>query len=126
MMETPNDKYYAIKIQADDGSLKTIVYFSSPMDLITAKLESEADGQWLANNFYKLTVYDKDQYECASIYCSQQFIAYLFVHKPNVIEGCHITRPSLSEATLLFEAIDTLTIYEYSKLTNTEVRYANQ
>ena len=125
MTYSPNDNYYAIKIQDQDGSLKTIVYFSSPMDLITAKLESESDGQWLANNFYKLTVYDKDQYKCASIFCSQEFIAYLFVNKPSVIDGCRITRPSLPEATLLFEAIDTLTVYEYSKLTNTEARYAN-
>lgn len=125
MTNSQNDNYYAIKIQEQDGSLKTIIYFSSPMDLITAKLESEADGQWLANNLYKLTVYDKDQYECASIFCSQQFIAYLFVNKPSVIDGCHITRPSLQEATLLYEAIDTLTVYEYSKLTNTEARYAN-
>lgn len=125
MTDSQNDNYYAIKIQEQDGSLKTIVYFSSPMDLITTKLESEADGQWLANNLYKLTVYDKDSYECASIFCSQQFIAYLFVHKPSVIDGCHITRPSLPEATLLYEAIDTLTVYEYSKLTNKETRYAN-
>lgn len=125
MTNLQNDNYYAIKIQEQDGSLKTIVYFSSPMDLITAKLESESDGQWLANNLYKLTVYDKDHYECASIFCSQEFIAYLFVNKPSVIDGCHITRPSLPEATLLYEAIDTLTVYEYSKLTNKESRYAN-
>ena len=125
MTNSQNDNYYAIKIQEQDGSLKTIVYFSSPMDLITAKLESEADGKWLANNLYKLTVYDKDQYECASIFCSQEFIAYLFVNKPSVIDGCHITRPSLPEATLLYEAIDTLTVYEYSKLTNKETKYAN-
>lgn len=125
MTYSQNDNYYAIKIQEQDGSLKTIIYFASDKDLITAKLESESDGQWLASNFYKLSIYDKDSYECASIYCSQEFIAYLFVNKPSVIDGCHITRPSLPEATLLFEAIDTLTVYEFSKLTNKESRYAN-
>lgn len=93
-------------------TLKTIIYISSPMELMTLIAKQQL-GLPLAEQLYKLT--DCGNTEGLSyIFCSQEFIARLFTREDSdeLLDNIHITRPSLADYDLLAEAISVAYINE--------------
>lgn len=93
-------------------TLKTIVYISSPAELLTIIAKQQL-GLPLAEQLYKLT-------DCGNteglryIFCSQEFIARLFTREDSdeLLDHIHITRPSPLDYDLLSEAISVAYINE--------------
>lgn len=93
-------------------TLKTIIYISSPMELLTI-IAKQQQGLPLAEQLYKLT--DCGNSEGLSyIFCSQEFMARLFTREDSdeLLNHIHIARPSLADYNLLAEAISVAYINE--------------
>lgn len=93
---------------------KTLVYFLGYKDLLAYQ---RRNATWLAENFYKLTLLDCESAELESgcVYCSPEFIKYLFVYKSDLLDGIYIERPNIGEALLLVDAIEMSLAYERTK-----------
>lgn len=119
-----NSDYVAVKIyNFATRELACIIYFSDSEELIEfgSKLSYEPNQfNWLAANLYKMVNTSSDT-RLQVAFASQQFMARLFVNRPDLIDGILITRPELSESELLIDALINAAITEASSKHNEEL-----
>lgn len=121
--ELLNSDYVAVKIyNFATRELACIIYFSDSEELIEFgnKLSYEPNQfNWLSANLYKMVNTSSDT-RLQVAFASQQFMARLFVNRPDLIDGILITRPDLSESELLIDALINAAIAEASSKPNEE------
>lgn len=121
--ELLNSDYVAVKIyNFATRELACIIYFSDSEELIEfgSKLSYEPNQfNYLAANLYKMVNTSSDT-RLQVAFASQQFMARLFVNRPDLIDGILITRPDLSESELLIDALINAAITEASSKPNEE------
>lgn len=121
--ELLNSDYVAVKIyNFATRELACIIYFSDSEELIEfgSKLSYEPNQfNWLAANLYKMVNTSSDT-RLQVAFASQQFMARLFVNRPDLIDGILITRPDISESDLLIDALINAAITEASSKPNEE------
>lgn len=121
--ELLNSDYVAVKIyNFATRELACIIYFSDSEELIEfgSKLSYEPNQfNWLAANLYKMVNTSSDT-RLQVAFASQQFMARLFVNRPDLIDGILITRPDISESDLLIDALINAAITEANSKPNEE------
>lgn len=121
--ELLNSDYVAVKIyNFATRELACIIYFSDSEELVEfgSKLSYEPNQfNLLAANLYKMVNTSSDT-RLQVAFASQQFMARLFVNRPDLIDGILITRPDLSESELLIDALINAAITEATSKPNEE------
>lgn len=121
--ELLNSDYVAVKIyNFATRELACIIYFSDSEELIEfgSKLSYEPNQfNWLTANLYKMVNTSSDT-RLQVAFASQQFMARLFVNRPDLIDGILITRPDISESDLLIDALINAAITEANSKPNEE------